>query len=233
MKKRSFSSDRRPLSARGRLALGALGLVVLLVVAGLVGYLTRPDSTPAAPAPIPSPAPTAHGSSSPAPSESTPESEAFSPSEVLASPSTSDPLTYAKAAAVALWSYDTRSSTQVEHLALLEQWLSREEQVVDRGSVEEQVPSPSLWSQMSASGQYATATAESARYPEAFARALREDPARLGTTYVYAVTVTGHQAIAWKGHAKAGAETRTATLAVQCRPEHACALAGVLPAVAP
>ncbi|EGJ77950.1 putative secreted protein [Streptomyces sp. Tu6071] len=233
MKKRSFTPDRSATGAKGRLALGALVLVVLLAVAGLVGYLTRPDGAPAAHIPAASPAPTGRDPSSPAPAEDVPEAEAVPPSKVLEPPSTSDPLTYAKAAAIALWSYDTRSTTQVEHLALLERWLTPEKQVVDRESVEEQVPSPTLWTEMSASEQYATATATEARYPEAFARALRQDPARLGTAYVYAVTVTGHQSIAWKGHTKAGAETRTATLAVQCWPQRPCALAGALPAVAP
>ncbi|GAQ59345.1 hypothetical protein [Streptomyces acidiscabies] len=213
-----------PGQVRRRMLLGTLVLVVLLAVAGTVGYLNRPTSSPSS-APLPSPA--APLSSHPSPSPS-----ATGPASSLLPPTTRDPLAYAKAAAVALWSYDTRARTQSEHLALLHRWLSTEKKVTDAGSVDALVPSPSLWGEMASSLQYATATASDAQYPVAFAKALREEPSRLTTAYVYAVTVTGKQRIAWKGSPKGGAETRSVTLAVQCRPGRACALAGVFPAVA-
>jgi hypothetical protein len=81
--------------------------------------------------------------------------------------------------------------------------------------------------------QYATATVHEAHIPDAFTRALQADPGALTRAYVYAVTVSGKQSIAWNGSPAGGAENRVTTLAVQCRPLRPCTLAGVLPAVAP
>lgn len=210
---------------RWRVLLGTLVLAVLLSVAGVIGYLTRPADTAPKAAPLPS---TTAPPASPSPS-APPKPGGLS---ALSPSSSRDPLTYAKAAAVALWSYDTRTRSQSEQLTLLHRWLSTEAKVVDSASVDAQVPSPSLWGEMADSAQYATATATDARFPAAFEKALRADPSQLTSAYVYAVTVTGKQQIAWKGAPRGGAEARSVTLAVQCRPGRACALAGVLPAVA-
>ncbi|GGY97592.1 hypothetical protein [Streptomyces poonensis] len=81
-------------------------------------------------------------------------------------------------------------------------------------------------------GQHAGATVGEGHFPQAFRTALAQDPGAITEAYVYAVTVTGKQSIAWKGSG-AGAESRSTTLAVQCRPHQDCALVGVLPNVAP
>jgi hypothetical protein len=152
---------------------------------------------------------------------------------VKAPPATRDPLAFAKAAAVALWSYDTRTTTQPRHLTVLHRWLSDEKKYTDKESVDALVPSPVLWGRMADQDQYATATADETRFPDAFSRALQDDPGAISKVRIYAVTVSGKQKVAWKGAPKGGAEARTVTLAVQCRPSQNCALAGVLPTVAP
>ncbi|MFJ7275414.1 hypothetical protein [Kitasatospora sp. NPDC098663] len=200
--------------------------MLLISCAGLLAYLTRdgrdaanPASTaassPAASGPVASATPGGHPKGLPGP------------------PSTHDPIAFAKAAAVALWSYDTRSSSQPELVASLHRWLTGEGQYVDADSVDRLVPSPVLWGRMADSGQFATATADEAHFPDRFTRALQADPGAITQAYVYAVTVSGKQSIAWNGSPAGGAEDRSATLAVQCRPDRPCALAGVLPAVAP
>ncbi|MFI1393010.1 hypothetical protein [Streptomyces griseoaurantiacus] len=211
---------------RRRVLLGALFLAVLLVVAGALAYLTRPQHA------SPETAASAPTAGSPSTNREKPSSVATGPDALSPPSSAREPLAYAKAAAVALWSYDTRSHSQPEQVALLHRWLSKQTDIADVDSVDSQVPSPTLWGRMADSGQYATATASDARFPDAFTDALRENPGRLTETYVYAVTVTGKQAIAWNDSPKGGAESRTVTLAVQCLPDHACALVGVLPAVA-
>lgn len=147
-------------------------------------------------------------------------------------PKTRDPVTFAKAATKALWSYDTRFSSQPEQLAGLKRWMTDESKVADWKSVTEQVPSPVLWSRMHDNHQHASATVGEGHFPQAFKSALSKDPGAITETYVYAVTVSGKQSIAWKGSG-AGAESRSTTLAVQCRPHHNCALVGVLPNVSP
>ncbi|WP_405466726.1 hypothetical protein OG783_28980 [Streptomyces jietaisiensis] len=220
------SSSPAARKIRRRVLLGALLLAILLAVSGALAYLTRPQH-PTAGAAASAPTTSSPGTKSPKPSPGASGPDAMAPPS-----SAREPLAYAKAAAVTLWSYDTRSRSQPEHVALLHRWLSRQTDIVDTDSVDNQVPSPTLWGRMADSGQYATATASDARFPDAFTDALRENPGRLTETYVYAVTVTGKQSIAWNNSPKGGAESRTVTLAVQCRPHHACALVGVLPAVA-
>jgi hypothetical protein len=211
--------------------LGTAVLAVLVTVAGVVSYLARPDDTPAAAA-APRPPATAEPSPTKSPSQ-TGEAKGSPSGSVKEPPSTREPLAFAKAAAVALWSYDTRTSTQARHLSRLHRWLSDEKKYTDKDSVDALVPSPLLWEQMEEQGQYAAATTSEARFPDAFTRALQDDPAKITTAYVYAVTVSGKQTVAWDGSPKGGAESRTVTLAVQCRPSQNCALAGVLPTVAP
>ncbi|WP_269801363.1 hypothetical protein [Streptomyces odonnellii] len=132
-----------------------------------------------------------------------------------------------------LWSYDTRAHSQPDWLAALHTWLTSESRYADPASVDALVPSPVLWGRMADHGQYATATVNEARFPDSFTRALQADPGASTAAYIYAVTVSGKQSIAWTGAPRGGAEARTVTLAVQCRPSQPCALAGVLPAVAP
>ncbi|NEA59759.1 hypothetical protein G3I60_37780 [Streptomyces sp. SID13666] len=212
---------------RRRALLGTVVLAVLIILAGLGAYLTRDGRTESkAPAPQPSSSisPSGTGSSAPASGDR---------AALPVPPSTHDPIVFGKAAAAALWSYDTRASSQPELLAALHKWLTGEAKYADAASVDRLIASPVLWGRMADNGQYATATVNEAHFPEAFTRALQADPGAITTAYVYAVTVSGKQAIAWTGSPAGGAEDRVITLAVQCRPSQPCALAGVLPAVSP
>ncbi|AJT68677.1 hypothetical protein T261_7075 [Streptomyces lydicus] len=207
-----------------RSLIGGIILAVLLAVAGLVAYLNRTDS----PASVkPSPPSTSTPDSSPSP-------EAPSSKDVAAAspPKTSDPIAFAKAATKVLWTYDTRTFSQSEHLAGLKRWMTGEKKYADWKSIEDQVPSPVLWSRMHDNRQHASATVGEGHFPQAFKTALAQDPGAITEAYVYAVTVTGSQTLAWKGSG-AGAEARSMTLAVQCRPHQNCALAAVLPNAAP
>ncbi|MFD9323524.1 hypothetical protein ACFWDQ_38785 [Streptomyces sp. NPDC060053] len=196
---------------------------MLLAVAGLLAYLTRAESSaPAKPSPAP---------------KSTPRtaSHAAIPGKhaaVAAPPKTSDPIAFAKAATKVLWTYDTRSFSQAEHVAGLKRWMTSEKKYADWTSVSDQVPTPVLWSRMHDNDQHATAKVGEGHFPQAFKTALAQDPGAITEASVYAVTVTGKQSIAWKGSGS-GAESRSTTLAVQCRPDKACGLVGVLPSVAP
>ncbi|MFF2618947.1 hypothetical protein [Kitasatospora sp. NPDC058046] len=228
MQKRSFNAARGGLSSgalvRRRVLLGTAVLVVLVVCSGILAYVTRDGrSSPEHAAAASSPAPGPSGSVSPGARSAA----------LPGPPSTHDPIAFAKAAAVALWSYDTRSSSQPELVASLHRWLTDEGQYADADSVDRLVPSPLLWGRMADSGQFASATAAEAHFPESFTRALQADPGAISQAYVYAVTVSGKQSISWNGAPAGGAEDRSATLAVQCRPDRPCALAGVLPALAP
>ncbi|MFM9373399.1 hypothetical protein [Streptomyces sp. Da 82-17] len=207
-----------------RSVIGGIVLALLLAVAGVTAYATRTE--PAA-QPSSSPATSPDGQPSPVPSPGKTTASA-----VDAPPRTTDPVVFARAATKALWSYDTRSRTQSEHLAGLKRWMTREKKYADWKSVTQQVPSPVLWSRMHDNGQRAKAKVNEGHFPQAFKRALSEDPGAIAQAYVYAVTVSGKQSIAWKGSG-AGAEARSTTLAVQCRPGRSCALVGVLPSVAP
>ncbi|MFD8321613.1 hypothetical protein [Kitasatospora purpeofusca] len=234
MKKRSFFSAARSGMSGGALVrrralLVTMVLVALVAMAGLVSYLTRDNQ--------PSSSPSSSLSSS-SPDSASAQASPPSTSDVRvaalpAPPDTHDPIAFGKAAAVALWSYDTRAYSQPELVAALRRWLTSEGQYVDAESVERQVPSPLLWGRMADSGQFATATAAEAHFPYAFTRALQSDPGAITHAYVYAVTVSGKQSIAWNGSPRGGAEERSVTLAVQCRPDRPCALVGVMPSVAP
>ncbi|GAB3177231.1 hypothetical protein [Streptomyces incanus] len=212
---------------RRRALLGTALLAVLVSLAGLTAYLTRDGRSPSdAPAPPPS-SPTA--SSSPtAPAGPHARSHALP-----VPPKTQDPIKYGKAAAAALWSYDTRAYSQPELRKALRGWLTKESKYSDPASVDKVVPSPVLWKEMAANRQFATAEVNEGHFPHAFTQALQADPGAITEAYVYAVTVSGKQSIAWKGSSAGGAESRSTTLAVQCRPDHPCALVGVMPSVAP
>jgi Tfp pilus assembly protein PilV len=214
---------------RRRALLGTAVLVVLVALAGLAAYVTRDGRTPSkAPAPqvsSASPSSTASASASSRPHGSR--------GDLPVPPSTHDPIAFGKAAAAALWSYDTRAYSQRELVAALRGWLTSEKKYADTASVDALVPSRALWKEMAANGQFATAKVNEAHFPDSFTQALQADPGAITTAYVYAVTVSGKQSIAWNGSSHGGAENRVTTLAVQCRPSQSCALAGVLSAVAP
>jgi hypothetical protein len=236
MQNRSLASASRSGNPGGasrvrhRALLGTAVLAVLLALAGLAAYLTRAHPAAAkAPGPL---------SSSSDPSAAAPSPPSASPlprgkGSLPVPPSTGDPVAYAKAAAAALWSYDTRAYTQPQLLTALGRWLTAESQYADAASVDTLIPSAQVWREMAQQGQFATATVSGAYFPQSFTQALQADPGAITTAYIYAVTVTGNQTIAWNGAPKGGEQGMSMTLAVQCRPSHSCALAGVLPAVAP
>ncbi|MFD5654062.1 hypothetical protein [Streptomyces sp. NPDC127039] len=212
---------------RRRALLGAVVLAVLVAVAGLVAYLTREGRSPSDTPVSPPSSPTVSSSSA------APSGPHTRPRALPVPPKTRDPITYGKAAAAALWSYDTRAYSQPELRKALRGWLTEESKYADPESVDKVVPSPVLWKEMAANGQFATAKVNEGHFPHAFNRALQDDPGAITQAYVYAVTVSGRQSIAWKGSPAGGAESRSTTLAVQCRPDHPCALVGVMPSVAP
>lgn len=215
------SDDASSSVLRRSLMIGVV-LAVLLAGAGLTAYLTRPEA--------PQPPSDARPKSSASPHAPAPRPGADE--AVDAPPHTSSPVVFAKAATKALWTYDTRRFSRAEHLDGLQAWLTGEEKYRDWKSVTGEVPGKALWSRMHDNHQRATAKVSEGHFPESFKTAMSQDPGGITQAYVYAVTVTGKQTIAWKGSG-AGAEPRSTTLAVQCRPGHACALAGVLPDVAP
>ncbi|MEV0493288.1 hypothetical protein [Streptomyces atratus] len=215
---------------RRRALLGTAVLVVLVALAGLAAYLTRDGRGPTESAARPSSL-AAPSSSAVSPSGS-PSPNAHSVA-LPVPPNTQDPVMFGKAAVEALWSYDTRAYSQAELLSALHGWLTTEAEYADSASVDKVVPSPVLWKEMAANGQFATAKVNEGHFPNAFTQALQANPGAITQAYIYAVTVSGKQSIAWKGSPAGGAESRVATLAVQCRPDQPCALVGVLPSVAP
>ncbi|MFJ8795102.1 hypothetical protein [Streptomyces sp. NPDC102462] len=226
-KKRSLHGQERmygaPSSVLRRVLLGGLVLAVLLAVAGLLAYLAGAES-PASTRPS--------ATSTSTPRSASPEATDGKHEAVASPPRTSDPIAFAEAATKVLWTYDTRSFSRAEYVAGLKRWMTGEKKYADWESVSDQVPGPVLWSRMRDNRQHATATVGEGHFPQAFKTALAQDSGAITEAYVYAVTVTGKQAIAWKGSG-AGAESRSTTLAVQCRPDKACTLVGVLPSVAP
>ncbi|MGW2476948.1 hypothetical protein [Streptomyces sp. NPDC001665] len=218
-----LSSYGATWSPTRRIAVVAAAAAVLLAVAVIIALLTRSDTghqppETAAPAPAGSPSST---TTVPKPSSTTGPDPA--------PPQISDPVTYAKAAARMLWSYDTRTTSRDQQLAGMRAWMTKESAYQDWSSVVGQVPDPVLWSRMADQDQHATANAREGHYPGAFKQALAENPSAITEAYIYAVTVNGEQRIAWKGGG--GAEDRAVTLAVQCRPSHDCSLAAVAPNV--
>ncbi|MGY4968349.1 hypothetical protein ACWGCC_03840 [Streptomyces nigrescens] len=204
-----------------RIAVVAGVLALLTAIAGTAAYLTGRADSPPTPESTPSPSST---STTPAPAQGK--------GQVPAPPSTHDPVVFAKAAAKALWSYDTRSTSHQAELDGLKRWMSPERKYADWDSVTAQMPEATLWSRLRDNGQHATATVSEAHMPQAFKSALAQDPGAITEAYVYAVTVTGKQSIAWHGGG-AGAEARSTTLGVQCRPQADCTLTGVAPQTAP
>ncbi|MET8013523.1 hypothetical protein ABZU86_16830 [Streptomyces sp. NPDC005271] len=220
----SLSSYGIGWSANKRIAIVALVVTVLLATAAAVAWLSGngngrqgPDRAVAAPA------------SSPSSSEAAPKPAAGSGS-VPKPPQIAEPVAYAKAVAQMLWSYDTRNTSRDQQLASMRAWMTNEPTYADWASVSGQVPDPVLWSRMADQDQHATASVTEGHYPSAFKQALADDPSAITKAYIYVVTVNGKQQIAWK-KGGSGAEERAVTLAVQCRPNHDCALAAIAPSV--
>ncbi|MBP5870456.1 hypothetical protein PV413_14845 [Streptomyces scabiei] len=220
----SLSSYGRGWSANRRIAIAASAVAVLVAIAGIVALLTgggnghqAPDT--AAPAPTGSPS-----SSEAAPKPSSGSGSVPKPAQIA------EPAAYAKAAAQMLWSYDTRDTSRDQQLAGMRAWMTTEPKYADWVSVSGQVPDPVLWSRMADQDQHATASITEGHYPSAFKQALADDPSAITEAYIYVVTVNGKQQIAWQ-KGGGGAEERTVTLAVQCRPSHDCRLAAIAPSV--
>ncbi|MGX1759896.1 hypothetical protein ACWIG5_23815 [Streptomyces lydicus] len=224
MAKRSLthrSARPRPgeWSQNRRIALVAGILALLTAVAATAAYVTgRADSPPT----TASPSPAQSATSTPPPGNNS----------VPTPPSTRDPISFAKAAANVLWSYDTRTTSHQAELDGLKRWMSTERKYTDWDSVNAQMPEAKLWSRMRTNAQHATAKVAEGHMPQEFKSAMAEDPGAITEAYVYAVTVTGKQTIAWHGGG-AGAESRSITLGVQCRPKAVCTLTGIAPQVAP
>lgn len=219
----SLSAYGTSWSANRRIALVAASVAVLLAIAGVVALLTGESSRQAPDTAAPAP------TGSPSSSEAAPKPSSGSGS-VAKPPQLSDPVAYAKAAAQMLWSYDTRDTSRDQQLAGMRAWMTTETEYADWASVSGQVPDPVLWSRMADQDQHASAHVTEGHYPSAFKQALAEDPSAITKAYVYVVTVNGKQTLSWK-KGGGGAEERAVTLAVQCRPDHDCALAAIAPSV--
>ncbi|MFZ3470434.1 hypothetical protein ACODT4_15395 [Streptomyces sp. 2.9] len=227
MPKRSLSPLHRATThwtTGRRILVAAVVITALLGAAGLTAWFTsrsgqgKTGVSPAVP-----------GASSPA---GTTPKPSVGTGSVPAPPKVTDPLAYARAAAVLLWSYDTRTTSRDQHLAGMNAWMTSETKYTDWTAISGQIPDPVLWSRMADNSQYATAAVGEAHFPSAFKQALAENPSAITEAYIYAVTVTGKQTIAWK-NGGGGAEDRAVTLAVQCRPGSDCALVSLAPSVAP
>ncbi|MFJ7589488.1 hypothetical protein ACIQZO_19330 [Streptomyces sp. NPDC097617] len=227
MPKRSLSPLHRATthwSAGRRILVASVVIVALLGTAGLTAWFTaRGGKAEAGRSPAP-PAPSSPAGTAPKPSAGT--------GSVPAPPKVTDPLAFARAAAVMLWSYDTRTSSRDQQLAGMHAWMTRETKYTDWTAISAQTPDPVLWSRMADNAQHATAAVTESHFPSAFKQALAENPTAITEAYIYAVTVTGKQALAWKDGG-GGAEDRAVTLAVQCRPSTDCALVSIAPSVAP
>ncbi|MFJ8954946.1 hypothetical protein ACIRO1_33095 [Streptomyces sp. NPDC102381] len=220
----SLSSYGAGWSAKKRIAIGTGVIAVLLAIACVVAVLTGGGDGHRAP-----------DAATPAPADSLSSSEAapHPPSgsgSVPKPPQIGEPVAYAKATAKMLWSYDTRNTSRDQQLDGMRAWMTTQAKYADWASVSGQVPDPVLWSRMADQDQHATADVSEGHYPSAFKAAMADDPSAITEAYIYAVTVNGKQHIAWK-KGGGGAEERTVTLAVQCRPNHACALAAIAPSV--
>ncbi|MCQ9179158.1 hypothetical protein KMT30_08935 [Streptomyces sp. IBSBF 2953] len=213
-------------STRQRVTVIATGLALLLALATVVALLTGRTTADGNQAAASSSPPGNSTSSSAGPTAPAGAGSVGKP------PQLADPVAFAKAAATVLWSYDTRTTSRDQQLAGMRAWLTAETKYADWSSFAAQVPDPVLWSRMADQEQYATATVTEAHYPSAFKQALADDPSAITEAYIYAVTVTGKQQIFWaKGGA--GAEDRSITLAVQCRPNADCSLVSIAPSVVP
>ncbi|MFD8590792.1 hypothetical protein ACFV1B_14800 [Streptomyces sp. NPDC059637] len=223
----SLSNYGTGWSANRRILVVAVVLASLLVLAGVTAYATgQGEQHRSSAGPAPSAPPGA------APPDASPAGPKGATGSVPRPPRTSDPVAFAKAAAEMLWSYDTRDTSHEQQLSGMEAWMTEESEYSDWASVSAQMPDPVLWSRMADQQQHATAVVAEAHYPAAFKQALAEEPSAITEAYIYVVTMTGKQRISWsKGGG--GAEGRSVTLAVQCRPSQDCSLVAIAPRVAP
>ncbi|MDX6350556.1 MAG: hypothetical protein QOF84_5346 [Streptomyces sp.] len=229
-KRSSLHARTSDLTTPGRVLVAVAVFALLTALTGLLPYLIGDRRTAGHPA---SRATASASATAPATASPTPSASAVTGRGSVASPpNTTDPVLFGKAAAKALWSYDTRTLSQPEQLAGLKVWMTAEKKYADWSSVTAQLPDRQLWKQLHGNGQYATAKVSEGHIPSAFTAALNADPGAITTAYVYAVTVSGRQTIAWD-EGGSGAESRSVTLAVQCRPEQHCALSGIAPSVSP
>ncbi|MFC0844724.1 hypothetical protein ACFH04_13550 [Streptomyces noboritoensis] len=227
MAKRSLTSLGAGWSSNRRLVLVAGVLAVLLTVAGAVAWFTgRGHNTDEARVPAGASAHPGDGTAAPAPKPGTVTTDVPQP------PPVADPLAFGRAAAVMLWTFDARATSRAQQLAGMHTWMTSEAKYADWDSVQAQVPDPVLWSRLKDNAQHATAITREAHFPSAFKQALADNPSALTEAYIYAVTVTGTQQLAWTGGGS-GAEERQVTLAVQCRPGTDCRLVALAPTVAP
>lgn len=223
----SSLSHRVIWSGNRRMVVAGVVVACLLAVAAMAAYVTgHRDHDRSSPR-------SSTASSSPSPIRAVGETEPTTGSgSVPRPPRISDPLAFSKAAAVMLWSYDTRTTTAEQQLVGMRAWMTPESRYADWASVSAQMPTPDLWARMADQDQHAAATVTEAHYPSAFKQALADDPAAITEAYIYAVTVAGKQTITWAQGGQ-GAEDRSVTLAVQCRPSRDCTLVAIAPRVAP
>ncbi|MFJ9789400.1 hypothetical protein [Streptomyces globosus] len=226
MRKRSLDALGMGWQPPRRVMIAAGALAALLVLAGAAAWWTGRGQTTGASAPH-------TGSSASAKSTSTPVPKPPpGGSKVVGPPPIADPLAFARASAVMLWTFDARTTSRDDQLAGMHTWMTGESAYADWDSVQAQVPDPLLWSRLKDNAQHASATTSEAHFPSAFKQALADNPQAITEAYIYAVTVRGKTQLAWNGGG-GGAEDRQITLAVQCRPGKDCRLVAVSPQVAP
>ncbi|QES58009.1 hypothetical protein DEJ51_30855 [Streptomyces venezuelae] len=226
MRKRSLDALGLGWQPPRRVMIAAGVLAALLMLAGAAAWWTGRGQSGSASAPH-------TGSSAPPKSTSAPAPKPpLGGSKVAGPPPIADPLAFARASAVMLWTFDARTTSRDDQLAGMHTWMTGETAYADWDSVQAQIPGPLLWSRLKDNAQHASATTSEAHFPSAFKQALAENPQAITEAYIYAVTVRGKTQLAWNGGG-GGAEDRQVTLAVQCRPGKDCRLAAVAPRVAP
>ncbi|MFF3860091.1 hypothetical protein [Streptomyces sp. NPDC002209] len=226
MRKRSLDALGLGWQPPRRILLAAGVLAALLILAGAAAWWTGRGHSGSASAP--------HTGSSASPKSTSAPVPKPPPggSKVAGPPPIADPLAFARASAVMLWTFDARTTSRDDQLAGMHTWMTSETAYADWDSVQAQIPDPLLWSRLKDNAQHASATTSEAHFPSAFKQALAENPQAITEAYIYAVTVRGKTQLAWNGGG-GGAEDRQITLAVQCRPGKDCRLAAVAPRVAP
>ncbi|MDH6537930.1 hypothetical protein [Streptomyces sp. SPB4] len=226
MRKRSLDALGLGWQPPRRVMIAAGVLAALLMLAGAAAWWTGRGHSDSASAPH-------TGSSAPPKSTSAPAPKPPpGGSKVAGPPPIADPLAFARASAVMLWTFDARTTSRDDQLASMHTWMTGETAYADWDSVQALIPDPLLWSRLKDNAQHASATTSEAHFPSAFKQALAENPQAITEAYIYAVTVRGKTQLAWNGGG-GGAEDRQVTLAVQCRPGKDCRLAAVAPRVAP
>lgn len=226
MRKRSLDALGLGWQPPRRVMIAAGVMAALLVLAGVAAWWTGRSQSDSASAPHTGSSASPKSTSAPAPKPPPGGSKVAGP------PPIADPLAFARASAVMLWTFDARTTSRDDQLAGMHTWMTSETAYADWDSVQAQIPDPLLWSRLKDNAQHASATTSEAHFPSAFKQALAENPQAITEAYIYAVTVRGKTQLAWNGGG-GGAEDRQITLAVQCRPGKDCRLAAVAPRVAP